>query len=75
MAEEFGIKHAVAVPLFISVAEDATGVDTATLCWCEDDANGPLQPQMHSHTLACDNGRDVISIRTAVNKEYMNYHT
>lgn len=60
-----------AVSLVINVNANATKVRTATLCVRVDDATGALQRQIPKHSLIHDNGRDVITIRTAVIVEEM----
>lgn len=53
---------------------NATIVAPATLCRGEDSATGALRRQMPDHSLARDNGHDLIANRMDVPVEDMKFH-
>lgn len=73
-AEEGGVKLPVAAVLLFNVNENATGIDTATLCGRGDEARGTPQRHLGNHSLAHGNGRDVSAFATAVIKEEIMPH-
>lgn len=67
-------KCSVAVKLFISIAERATGVRTSMLWGRSDYKTRTLQRQMHSCLLTHYNGNVLIAIPTAGILDDMKYH-
>lgn len=73
-AEQGGLKDDVGVSMFTSLDENPTRVGSSMLRRCEDDAASTLRPQVHNHSLAYDNGFDLITILSNVIVEEVKSH-
>lgn len=74
VSENRGLKHDLAVSLFLNVDCKATKVGAVTLCGRASDATGTLERQTHDHSLARDNGHAFMAICTAVIVKVMKSH-
>lgn len=74
-AEEHGLKHYVAVWLFIKVGGNTSRVCLTTLCRPAGYVTGTGQHQMLKHHLVQDDDRDLTTIRSAVILQRMESHT
>lgn len=64
-AEDCGFKRGIAVWMVLNVDWNAAAVGTLTLYWCAHDAIGTFPRQMHKHSLAYVEQRDLVAIPTA----------